>query len=123
MSTIVIPQGRWPGKLLNINAMRGHTANTGRLARPWRELGFWTAKEAKLTTYMRPVEIWARFRFPTNHKRDTANLYPTIKALVDGLTDARVFVDDCDGIVYGPFLEREYPNGPAQITLEIKVRV
>lgn len=123
MTTIVIPQTRWPGKLLNLNGMRGHTANIGRLAAPWRLLGFTVAKEQRIETFMRPVEMWAKFRFPSNHRRDSGNLYPTIKAIVDGFVDAKVLVDDCDGILFGPFLVRDYPNGPAQITIEIEAKV
>lgn len=122
MTTIIIPKDRWPGTLLNINAMRKHHQAVGAMVAPWRTLGCLLAREARVGTFNRPVDIWARFRFPSNHKRDTANLYPTVKALIDGLVDAHVLVDDCDGIVYGPWLERQYPNGAAQITLDIEVR-
>ncbi len=122
MTSIVIPEKLWPGKLLNINAMRGHTRYTGPRSAPWRELGKILARREHLTTFTRPVEMWARFRFPSNRRRDTGNLYPTIKAIVDGFVDEKVLVDDCDGILFGPFLVREYPNGPAQITIEMTVR-
>lgn len=123
MTTIVIPQRYWPGKLLNINSMRKHHQLVGAQVKPWRDLGRIMARKHRLETFTRPVELWAKFRFPTNHKRDSANLYPTVKALVDGFVDEKVLVDDCDGILYGPFLVREYPNGPAQITIEIEVKI
>lgn len=122
MTTIVIPQDDWPGKLLNINAMRRHHQAVGAVVAPWRQLGKIVARRERLTTFTRPVEMWARFRFPNNRRRDTGNLYPTIKAIVDGFVDAKVLVDDCDGVLFGPWLTRQYPNGPAQITIEMTVR-
>lgn len=123
MPTIVIPKDRWPGGLLNINAMRKHHQAVGAMVAPWRQLGAFVAREQRLTTFTRPVTIWARFRFPDNRRRDSGNLYPTIKALIDGFVDQKVLVDDCDGVVFGPWIEREYPNGPARITIEIEVKV
>jgi hypothetical protein len=122
MTQIVIPQRLWPGKLLNINAMRKQHHAVGAMVAPWRQMGALVARREHLTTFTRPVEMWARFRFPTNHRRDTGNLYPTLKAIVDGFVDEKVLVDDCDGILFGPFLVREYPNGPAQITIEMTVK-
>ena len=49
--------------------------------------------------------------------RDTANLYPTVKALVDGLGDAGVLLGDHDSRVEGPWLKRTYPNGPLRLRL------
>jgi hypothetical protein len=67
-----------------------------------------------------PVTIWAYFRFTNNRRRDTGNLYPTVKALVDGFVDAGLIPDDCDGIVDGPHLSRHYPNGPGNIHIAIR---
>ena len=67
-----------------------------------------------------PVSIWAYFRFTNNRRRDTGNLYPTIKALVDGFVDAELLPDDCDGTVDGPHLSRQYPNGPVRISIVIR---
>lgn len=36
---------------------------------------------------------------PTKRRMDVPNWYPTIKALVDGLTDAGVFEDDNDNVI------------------------
>lgn len=36
---------------------------------------------------------------PTKRRMDTPNWYPTVKALIDGLTDAGVFVDDNDAVI------------------------
>lgn len=36
---------------------------------------------------------------PTSRRMDSPNWYPTVKALIDGLTDAGVFVDDNDKVI------------------------
>lgn len=45
------------------------------------------------------VKLRCIFRAPDNRRRDVANLYPSFKAIVDGLVDAGVMKDDHDGIV------------------------
>lgn len=116
---IEIPRAMWPGDLLNMNALRGQTRIFGRRARPWRALGADLGRETPglPAPFLVPVRVLAEFRFPTNHRRDTGNLYPTVKALIDGLVDAGVLVDDCDGLLEGPYPVRTYPNGPLRIRL------
>lgn len=36
---------------------------------------------------------------PTNRRMDSPNWYPTVKALVDGLTDIGLFADDDDSVI------------------------
>lgn len=36
---------------------------------------------------------------PTNRRMDSPNWYPTVKALIDGLSDAGVFADDNDKVI------------------------
>lgn len=36
---------------------------------------------------------------PTKRRMDAPNWYPTIKALIDGLTDAGIFEDDNDNVI------------------------
>jgi len=104
--------------LINFNMLRGQTRYFGRATETWRDLGRQLAQGCdKLAP---PVSIWALFRFPDNRRRDTANLYPTVKALVDGLVDEHRLVGDHDGVLDGPWLRREYPNGPLRITLVLR---
>lgn len=114
------PGAEWPDDLLNVNALRGQTRFTGRRAAPWRAYGKALALAAAVPPIAPPARVWAEFTFPTNHRRDTGNLYPTVKALVDGIVDAGVLPDDCDGVVEGPFLLRVYPNGPLHLRLVIE---
>ena len=45
------------------------------------------------------VRIRCIFRAPNNYKRDTFNLAPSFKAIIDGLVRAGVIKDDNDSIV------------------------
>lgn len=44
----------------------------------------------------------AYLRFPTERRRDPANWYPTVKAVVDGIVDAGVLTDDSQKYLVGP---------------------
>jgi Holliday junction resolvase RusA-like endonuclease len=114
-----IAEDEFPGKLLNVNSQRGQSRYFGRLVEPWRQLGRHRALQLDVKALV-PVSIWAYFRFTNNRRRDTGNLYPTVKALVDGFVDAGLLPDDCDGIVDGPHLTRHYPNGPPRISISIR---
>ena len=42
----------------------------------------------------KPCGVNVTFLAPTKRKYDPPNFYPTIKALIDGMTDAKVWTDD-----------------------------
>lgn len=42
----------------------------------------------------RPCEVTVTVFSPTKSKLDPPNLYPTVKAIVDGMTDAGIWIDD-----------------------------
>ncbi|ANC31464.1 hypothetical protein [Isoptericola dokdonensis] len=114
-----IPEALWPGRLININDVRGHTRYTSKRTRPWRELGAGIGERLKAQhgAFTTPVRVWLEVRLPNNHRRDSGNLYPTVKALLDGVaTDAGALPGDHDGVVEGPWIKRVYPNGPACLT-------
>ncbi|WP_194521947.1 hypothetical protein [Cellulosimicrobium sp. JZ28] len=113
-----IPASRFPGKPLNVNDFRGQTKHLARSVKPWRQLGCVLGRDHRFPhPFVHPVRVWAEFRFPDNRRRDTPNLYPTIKPLIDGLVDAGVLLGDHDGRVEGPWLKRTYPNGPLRLRL------
>jgi hypothetical protein len=117
---IEMPATEFPGKLLNVNSQRGHSRVYGRLADPWRKYGKRKALALGVEALETPVVIWAHFRFADNRRRDTSNLYPTLKALVDGFVDAGLIPDDCDGVIHGPHLQREYPNGSPRLLVTLQ---
>lgn len=114
------PEREWPGELLNANSLRGQTRYFGRLSAPWRTYGLILGRRAARPGVVGPVRVWVEFTFPTNHRRDVANLYPTVKALLDGIVDAGLISDDRDGLIEGPFLRRIYPNRKRHLRVVIE---
>lgn len=67
------------------------------------------------------AHITIGFRFPTNHLRDTGNLYPTAKAIVDALVRFwHILPGDDDRYLIGPDLRRTWPNGPHEVRIDIE---
>lgn len=71
--------------------------------RAWRDAGRVYAMQAKLPKLLR-AHILAELRFADARHRDVHNLYPTIKALVDGLIDYGLLPDDSHQYLVGPDL-------------------
>lgn len=117
MTTVVLTDFD-PKTLISSNQRLHHHAKA-KLTKGWR-----TAVNDAITVYRKPLYHQARIvvylRFPTNHRRDVGNYYPTAKACVDGLVDAGVLPDDSDQYVTGPDLRRDYPNGPHRIRIQIE---
>ena len=110
-----------PARLLNVNTMRGHSLWHAKLTAAWRRAGAAAAAPTDLPRpFLLPVRIWVEVRFEDNRRRDTTNLFPTAKALVDGLVDNGVLLDDRDGFVEGPWLKRVYPNGSRYVRIVIE---
>lgn len=55
--------------------------------------------ETKMFTENNPCYIGVIVCPPTTRRMDAPNWYPTVKALIDGLTDAGVFKDDNNKII------------------------
>lgn len=51
-------------------------------------------KEAVAFSPLNPCEVVITVFAPTKSRLDPPNLYPTVKALVDGMTDAGIWTDD-----------------------------
>jgi crossover junction endodeoxyribonuclease RusA len=105
-----------PCAFINANDRHHHHAKA-KLTKAWRQ-----AAEAAVgfdPYYYERAHITVAYRFPTNHRREVANLQPTSKAIVDGLVDAGLLPDDSDDHVIGPDNRRERPNGPARVTVTI----
>jgi len=97
--TLVIPA---PAKWLNANDrvdLRRQTPDR----RAWRDAGQVYALQAKLPKLYR-AHLLAELRFADERRRDVHNLYPSIKALVDGLIDYGLLPDDDHRHLVGPDL-------------------
>ena len=80
---------------LNSNDSMGgklYMARAG-LIEAWRLSGAWHARQAKVPHLAR-AHIIAELCFRDRRRRDVPNFYPTVKALIDGLVDAKVLDDD-----------------------------
>jgi Holliday junction resolvase RusA-like endonuclease len=60
------------------------------------------ATAARTVPALQRAQIVAEYRPPDRRRRDVHNLYPSAKAAVDGLVDARVLPDDSDAHLIGP---------------------
>jgi hypothetical protein len=87
------------------------------LTQAWR----WAGKLAVphgLEPYTGPVHITAHIWKPRRGRYDPNNLWPTVKAVVDGFVDAGLLADDDHTHVIGPDM-RHGGIGPACLILEI----
>lgn len=82
-------------EMLNAND-RLYFRNKAKLTKFLRHLGATEGRKSKTTTYTknRPCGLTVTIFSPTKRRMDPPNFYPTVKALVDGLTDAGVWTDD-----------------------------
>lgn len=115
MTTLTIEP---PCAYINAND-RLHYHAKAKLTALWRDAANVHARAIEDVRFDR-AHITVSIRFPTNHRRDVGNLYPTAKAILDGLVDAGVLVDDDDTRVIGPDMRRIYPNGPPLVRVTIE---
>lgn len=84
----------------------------------WREAGCVYARQAHLPRGLTAVHVIARCHRTIKRRSDVGNLYPTAKAVVDGLVDAGLVADDDNRHVLGPDMRpgrvvslKDYPGG------------
>lgn len=95
-----------PCKLLNSN-QRLHPLAKARLTALWRAAATAAAIEQDARPFVLfPVRVVVHVHAATARRYDAGNVYPTAKAVVDGLTDAGLWPDDENDFVVGPDLRR-----------------
>ena len=95
--TIALPAGT---ELLNSND-RLHWRAKARITAELRRTAGWLAQAARVP-HLERVHILAVLEPPDRRRRDPANIYPAVKACVDGLVDVRVLDDDDAEHLDGP---------------------
>lgn len=114
------PTGREAPLWMTSNG-REHWTARARVTRVWRELA--RAKFAGARQVPGDVRARVRVYVGRGDRRsyDTANVYPLAKAIVDGMVDAGVFVDDDWRHVKGPDLRHLVggENGPACLVVRV----
>ena len=86
-----------PADYLTMN-QRKHWTWNAKIKKIWREAALYAACDWRPGFNSRRLDSKAvvRFVFPVsqNRRRDPHNYYPTIKPIIDGLTDANLWPDD-----------------------------
>lgn len=80
---------------------RHHWADKARRTKQLRHMGWAVARAAQLGQ-LGTTHVAAFIGYPRNGRADPANAAPSIKALIDGITDAGVWPDDDSTYVIGP---------------------
>lgn len=83
-----------------------------------RQQAAWAAKAARLPRYDL-VHVCAFIQYPTARRADPPNAWPTLKAALDGLTDAGVWADDDSTHVIGT----EFRRDPGRTTVPGTYRI
>ncbi|MGQ7329569.1 hypothetical protein ACTGUS_11095 [Streptococcus suis] len=94
-------------EMLNAND-RPHWTQKAKITAYLRRIAFLKLSEGKYTTYTkkRPCGLVVTIYAPTERRMDPPNFYPTVKALVDGMTDAGIWTDDNHEVI--KFMTFEY---------------
>lgn len=101
---------------------RLHLHRKAKLTKEWRAAGYTAvcvAFGAQPKPFERPVHVTATFWKPTKAHYDPNNLWPTVKAICDGITDAGLWVDDDHQHVIGPDM-RHGGYGPERVIIRIE---
>ena len=83
---------RAPGRYMSMND-RDHWRTKASRTKAWRLAANITARPAAFFA-PNPADVHVCFDVTDRRKRDGHNLYPTVKAIVDGLVDACCWPDD-----------------------------
>ncbi|MCT1363337.1 hypothetical protein [Microbacterium sp. p3-SID131] len=108
----------WPRPPLNAN-QRLHWAQKAKLTRQIRE---WTDALAGANDIAPKTHVTVQLTWVVTDKRrrDSDNIYPTFKAMCDGLVDAGIVPDDTPQYMdkRAPLIRHE-PGGIARLELEV----
>ncbi|HEM6309469.1 TPA: hypothetical protein U2C79_001041 [Streptococcus suis] len=87
-------------EMLNAND-RMSWARRAKITAYLRQIGRLNVPKGKYTTHTkkRPCGLVVTIYAPTKRRMDPPNFYPTVKALVDGMTDAGIWTDDSHEVI------------------------
>ncbi|RRN50482.1 hypothetical protein EI220_06625 [Streptococcus suis] len=94
-------------EMLNAND-RMNWAQKAKITAYLRHIAFLKVSEGKYTTHTKkhPCGLLVTIYAPTKRRMDPPNFYPTVKALIDGMTDAGIWTDDNHEVI--KFMTFEY---------------
>lgn len=100
MTAVLVTVGK--ANLLTMNGRYHHQARA-RVTRVLRLAGSLAATSQGLPRFER-AHVVVHVSWPDRRRRDVHNIFPTIKALIDGFVDAECLPDDDDRHLIGPDL-------------------
>ena len=101
-----------PAPWVNSN-QRLHRMVAAKLTAAWRAAG--KVAGGDVAPFAGPVHVVAHIWKPRGGRYDPNNLWPTVKACVDGLVEAGVFVDDDHLHMAGPDMRHGGKGGPCLV--------
>lgn len=107
-----------PCEWINSNH-RTHRMVEARRVKAWRD----AAKDAAIPEQQQftgTMHVVATVHKTRAGRWDAGNLYPTAKAIVDGLVDAGVFIDDSNEYVIGPDMRAGEKRDVASVVIRIE---
>ncbi|MSS45314.1 hypothetical protein FYJ43_04480 [Cutibacterium sp. WCA-380-WT-3A] len=114
--TVLVPAAVW----MSANG-RYHWADRARRTRVLRAMAAAQCRRHHIHADG-PVRVVAEISYRSG-RADPANAYPTVKALIDGMTDAGVWPDDDSQHVIGPDMRRATdpsPKGFHTVTIRVE---
>ncbi|MDG4506399.1 hypothetical protein NOL38_09060 [Streptococcus suis] len=111
-------------EMLNAND-RMSWARKAKITAYLRQIGRLNIPKGKYTPYTkkRPCGLLVTIYAPTKRRMDPPNFYPTVKALVDGMTDAGIWTDDSHEVIkYMTFEYGGLSGSKDKYRIEIEVK-
>ena len=107
---------------MNANG-RLHHYQRASMTKQLRELAYWKAKAARGNGLgAPPYHVTCTIELDTARRFDPPNAYPTIKALIDGMTDAGIWQDDNSEVIGAMTFRRgsgKAAKGMKRVTIEV----
>lgn len=111
----------WSKPPLSMNQRLHHHAKA-RITREIRDATFLLAKHAKVPKNCARIRVTLIYRPADGRRRDAINLSPVLKAVEDGLVDARIVPDDTPEYIdpVMPRIEERIPGGKAELLVLVE---
>ena len=106
---------------------RLHPMTRAGLTKKLRQLGKIEALKAKSSNFEQfspknPCVVVVTIKKPQRRRSDAPNWYPTVKALLDGFTDAEIWTDDDDETIKAVTFKPDGLSGSKLYAFEIEIK-
>lgn len=105
--TVTVPANLW----LSSNDRR-YWAEKAQRTKLLRRLGFFEARSQARGHHIERANVSIAVSYPRAGRADPPNVYPTVKALMDGFTDAKLWYDDdSEHVIKTSFVRHPHTSG------------